>query len=102
MRSFDVRRLASFLLALAIGAPSAGRAQSIADSVFKLNRAGLWGQAGMLAAKAIPAATPGEEKCRLMIGGSSAAAHAGQTGSARQVLRMIDAECGATMAAKTY
>ena len=78
------------LLALAASA----RAQTpLVDSVIKLNRAGLWEQAGPLAQQGFQQAKTVDERCALLVGGSYALAQLTRLDAARATLRTFDREC---------
>src|SRR5690349_14233627 len=78
------------LLALAT---SASAQSTLSDSVMKLNRAGLWDQAGPLAQRGIQQAKTVDERCALLLGGSYALTQLTRLDAARTTLRTFDREC---------
>lgn len=75
---------------------------SLADSAVKLNRAGLWEQAGQLAQRGVQQTKDANERCALLASGSYALAQLTRLDAARATMRTFDRDCVTSAIARQY
>jgi hypothetical protein len=96
-----MRRLILALVG-AISAEAAAQSTPLADSVMRLNRAGLWEQAGQLAQASWSKTSSPDERCGLQAMGAYALVRTGRLEAANQNIKAFDDQCAGVATAAQY
>jgi putative zinc-dependent peptidase DUF5700 len=97
-----VSRTIRVLLPLVLGASASAQATPLADSVMKLEQAGLWDRASQFAQASYAKTTSPDERCALLVRAADALTHTGRIDTAGQQLEAFDRQCSAVASAGRY
>jgi len=90
------------LFPLVLGASASAQATPLADSVMKLEQAGLWDRASRFAQSSYATTTSPDEQCALLVRAADAMTHTGRLDPAGQQLDSFDRQCRAIASAARY
>jgi hypothetical protein len=85
-----------------LGASASAQATPLADSVLKLEQAGLWDRASQIAQMSYAKTTSPDERCALLVRAANALTHTGRIDTAGGELDTFDHECPAVGSAARY
>jgi hypothetical protein len=97
-----VSRAIRVLLSLVLSASASAQATPLADSVVKLEQAGLWDRASQLAQTSYDETTSPDERCALLVHGADALIHTGRLETAGRQLGTFDRQRSGVAIAGRY